>query len=70
MLVAPQAAMKITSTLVVLAVGGALMGAASLSPVWSPIAALLLPCTGLGAFAAWLIENQDGVERQEMKKAA
>jgi hypothetical protein len=59
--------MKIKSTLVVVAVGGALMAVTAVFPLWGPLAALMFPCTALGAFTAWLIENQ-GDTRQEFSQ--
>jgi hypothetical protein len=51
--------MKIKSTLLVLAIGGALIGIASVFPLWVPVGALLAPCTAIGALSAWLVDNDD-----------
>ena len=69
---AKRGGMKFKSTLVVLAVGGALMGVTAPFANWSPLAALLFLSTLMGAFAAHLIENDDSIVngKVDRRKAA
>ena len=68
---AKRGGMKFKSTLVVLAVGGALMGITAPFANWVPLAALLFLSTLMGAFAAYLIENDDSiVGKVDRRKAA
>ena len=53
--------MKITFTLKVLAVGALLMAATMPFEYWTPLAALVLLNTLVGALAAYLVENDDSV---------
>jgi hypothetical protein len=63
--------MKIKSTLIVLAAGGVFMAVTAPFPGWSPLAALMFPCTLLGGFAAWIIDNDTDVRKDyEQRKAA
>ena len=63
--------MKIKSALVVAATAGALAAVTALFPLWSPLAPLIVLSGLMGAFAAWLVDN-DASARQgwKGKKAA